>query len=302
MAINTAGQKFFRELPPKQIAPLKAANLAPGTIPTSITRMEKPSASVAENHRPVPILTYHSLDDSGSVTSVAPADFVQHMRSLARRGFTGISLSELLDAWENKTTLPARPVVLTFDDGFANLLPHAAPLLSELKFRATLFVVSGRCGQTNDWPDQAPSIPRLPLLTWDELAQLAPLGWEIGAHTVTHRPLTSLSADEARREILESKTTIEQKLSRAVTTFAYPFGLMNAASRDCVRENFRAGCSVEFGTAAPPHDRSALPRLDVYYLRSPAIFNWFGTSAGGAYLVLRGAGRLLKTRLQGAPQ
>ena len=247
----------------------------------------------------VPILTYHSLDDSGAVTSVAPRDFAAHLRSLARRGFTGISLSDLLDGWTGQGTLPSKPVVLTFDDGFANLLPHAAPVLAEFKFRATLFAVSGRCGQTNDWPDQAPGIPRLPLLTWAELAEMSAAGCEIGAHTVTHRQLSKLSHDEARREILESKTEIENRLGRAVTTFAYPFGAMNATSRECVRENFRAGCSVEFGTAAPQGDRAAMPRLDVYYLRSPAIFNFFGTWTGGAYLALRGAGRQLKARLNG---
>ena len=247
----------------------------------------------------VPILTYHSLDDSGAVTSVAPRDFAEHMRSLARRGFTGISLSDLLDSWAGKGTLPSRPVVLTFDDCFANLLPHAAPLLAELRFRATLFAVSGRCGQTNDWPNQASGIPRLPLLTWDQLAEMSAAGFEIGAHTVTHRQLTALPVDEARREILESKAAIEDRLGTVVTTFAYPFGAMNDAARECVRENFHAGCSVEFGTASPEGDRAALPRLDVYYLRSQAIFNLFGTWAGGAYLGLRGAGRQLKARLNG---
>ena len=154
----------------------------------------------------VPILTYHSLDDSGAVTSVAPRDFDAHMRSLARRGFTGITLSDLLDGWAGQGTLPSKPVVLTFDDCFANLLPHAAPVLSELKFRATLFAISGRCGQTNDWPDQDPGIPRLPLLTWEELREMSAAGCEIGAHTVTHRQLSKLSVDEAKREILESKT------------------------------------------------------------------------------------------------
>src|SRR6266480_6947225 len=115
-------------------------------------------------HGDTPILTYHSLDDSGSVTSVPPRFFREHMNSLAQRGFAGISLSELIDAWDGVGNLPPRPVVLTFDDGFANLLEHAAPLLSELRFRATIFVVSGRCGQTNDWPNQAADIPRLPLL------------------------------------------------------------------------------------------------------------------------------------------
>lgn len=247
----------------------------------------------------MPILTYHSLDDSGAVTSVAPGDFAAHMHSLARRGFTGVSLSDLLDGWAGQGTVPLKPVVLTFDDGFANLLPHAAPLLAELKFRATLFAVSGRCGQTNDWPDQAPGIPRLPLLTWQELAEMSAAGCEIGAHTVTHRPLAAIPPDEARREILESKAEIENRLGRAVTTFAYPFGAMNDGARECVRENFRGGCSVEFGTASPEGDRAALPRLDVYYLRSPAIFDLFGTWAGGAYLALRGAGRQLKARLNG---
>lgn len=257
------------------------------------------SLDVAE-HCTVPILTYHSLDDSDAVTSVAPGDFSRHMRSLAQRGFAGICLSQLLDGWEGKAPLPPRPVVLTFDDGFANLRPHAAPLLAELKFRATIFAVSGRCGQTNDWPGQAPGIPRLPLLSWNELAQLANAGWEIGAHTLTHRPLSKLSAADARREIVESQAMIEDRLGRAVTTFAYPFGLMNAASYECVRENFRGACSVELGTAAVAEDRHALRRLDVYYLRRPAVFDLFGTWAGGAYLALRGVGRHLKTRLSGA--
>lgn len=247
----------------------------------------------------VPILTYHSLDDSGAVTSVAPRDFAQHMRTLARRGFTGISLAQLLDGWEGGAPLPPRPVVLTFDDGFANLLPHAAPVLAGLKFNATLFAISGRCGQTNDWPDQAPGIPRLPLLSWGELTQLANAGWEIGAHTVTHRPLTKLSAEDARREIVESKTTIEDRLGKPVTTFAYPFGLMNAASRECVRENFRGACSVEFGNAAAGDDWHALRRLDVFYFRHPALFALLGTVPGAAYLALRGAGRQLKARLNG---
>lgn len=264
-----------------------------GPIPTPGRAPSTPGASV-------PILTYHSLDDSGAVTSVAPCDFAKHIHSLARRGFTGISLSDLLDGWAGKAPLPLRPVVLTFDDGFANLLPHAAPLLAEHKFRATLFAVSGRCGQTNDWPNQAPGIPRLPLLTWEELAQIQTAGFEIGAHTVTHRPLTALSDDEAQREIRESKAEIEHRLGRAVTTFAYPFGLINAASRACVQENFRGACSVELGTASPKDDRHSLRRLDVYYLRQPAVFNRFGTWAGGAYLAVRGAGRLLKARLNSA--
>lgn len=238
-----------------------------------------------------PILTYHSLDDSGAVTSVAPPDFAAHMRSLARRGFAGISLAGLLDGWDGLARLPARPVVLTFDDGFANLLQHAVPLLTELGFRATVFAVSGRCGRTNDWPHQAPGIPRLPLLSWAELAQVEAAGFEIGAHTVTHRPLTELPPAEAEREMVESKAAIEDRLGKPVKTFAYPFGRFSRADHEVARAHFRGACSVRLGRATPADDRHQLPRLDIYYMRRPALFRLFETPPGRAYLALRGIGR-----------
>src|SRR6266545_2606121 len=239
----------------------------------------------------VPILTYHSLDDSGAVTSVAPRDFREHMHILAQRGFTGITLSALLDFWDGRGPLPPRPVAITFDDGFANVLEHAAPLLSELGFRATIFVVSGRCGQTNDWPNQSSNVPRLPLLSWSELAQIASAGFEIGAHSVTHRPLTEIPQSEAAKEIVESKTAIENRLGQAVRTFAYPFGLFSRTTCNVVREHFDGACSTKLGKANPTNDRHCLPRLDVYYLRRPIIFRIFETPAGHAYLALRGVGR-----------
>ena len=250
-----------------------------------------------QDHGAAPILTYHSLDESGSVTSVAPRFFREHMHSLARRGFVGISLSELLDGWDDIAPLPARPVVITFDDGFANVLEHAAPVLSELGFRATIFVVSGRCGQTNDWPNQAPHIPRLPLLSWSELAQMATAGFEIGAHSVTHQPLTEITQTEAEREIVESKTMIEERLGRPVNTFAYPFGIFSRANYEIVREQFRGACSVELRKASRENDRHQLPRLDIYYLRRPVLFQFFETVPGRAYLRLRGAGRSVRSGL-----
>ena len=243
---------------------------------------------------PVPILTYHSLDDSGAVTSVAPRDFREHMHILAQRGFTGIRLSALLDSWEGRGTLPPRPVVITFDDGFANVLEHAAPNLSDLGFSATIFIVSGRCGQTNDWPTRGSGVPRLPLLSWSELAQMATAGFEIGAHSVTHRPLTEIPQSEAAKEIVESKAAIEDRLGQAVQTFAYPFGLFNRSICNVAREQFLGACTTKLERAKPTSDRHCLPRLDVYYLRRPMLFRIFETPAGDAYLALRGVGRQLR--------
>jgi peptidoglycan/xylan/chitin deacetylase (PgdA/CDA1 family) len=245
-------------------------------------------------HEAVPILTYHSLDESNSVTSVSPRFFRKHMHSLAQRGFLGISLSDLMDGWDGVGKLPARPVVLTFDDGFANLIEHATPLLSELGFRATIFVVSGRCGQTNDWPNDGSRIPRLPLLSWKELAQMVAAGFEVGAHSVTHRPLTKITQAEAEQEIVESKTTIEDRLGMPVKTFAYPFGLFSRRHCDTVRQHFRGAVSAQLGRAKPTDDRHQLPRLDVYYLRRPALFQFFETPPGHVYLGLRGLARRIR--------
>lgn len=251
-----------------------------------------PQASLSPlTSRPVPILTYHSLDDSGAVTSVAPGDFHEHMHLLEQRGFTGISLSTLLDSWDGRRALPSRPIVLTFDDGFANVIEHAAPCLSDLGFRATIFVVSGRCGQTNDWPNQVSRAPRLRLLSWSELGEMAAAGFEVGAHTLTHRPLTKLAPSEATREIVESKAAIEDRLGQAVQTFAYPFGLFTRVHYEIARKHFQGTCSTRLGRASPTHDRHRLPRLDVYYLRRPIFFRLFETLAGHIYLALRGAGR-----------
>jgi peptidoglycan/xylan/chitin deacetylase (PgdA/CDA1 family) len=135
------------------------------------------------------------------------------------------------------------------------------------------------------------------LLSWSELAQMATAGFEMGAHSVTHRPLTEMAPGEAEREIVESKTTIEERLGRKVSAFAYPFGVFSRANYEVVREHFRGACSVKLGKARRADDRHQLPRVDVYYLRHPALFQLFETLPGQAYLGLRGAGRNVRAGL-----
>lgn len=238
------------------------------------------------------------MDESESVISTAPAVFGAQMRALAGRGFTGIAAGRLIDAWDGTATLPERPVVLTFDDGYANVLEHAAPLLADLKFGATVYVVSGSCGTTNDWPDRGAAIPRLPLLSWAALADLITGGFEMGAHSVTHQPLTRLSRSEVEREVLGSKEMIEQRLGQAVKTFAYPFGLVSPDAHAAARVGYRAAMGTVLGVARRADDRHCMARVDMYYFRQPAAFRLFGTAAGHAYLGVRALGRAVRARLR----
>jgi peptidoglycan/xylan/chitin deacetylase (PgdA/CDA1 family) len=249
--------------------------------------------------RPVPILTYHSLDTSGSVISVAPDVFEAHMASLADRGFTGIALQTLLDAWDGHGALPERPVVLTFDDGFRNVLEHGVPALTTRGFSGTVFIVTGWCGRTCDWPGQGEGIPRLPLLSWEEIDEVSAAGLELASHTVGHAHLPDLSPDDARREMVDAKAALEDRLGKAVSSFAYPYGDLDPAVTELAREHFRGAVSVRLGTAHPGDDRMLLPRLDVYYLRDPAVFRLLGTARGALYLGARRLARDVKRWVTG---
>ncbi len=129
----------------------------------------------------------------------------------------------------------------------------------------------------------------------ERLAQSS--GFEIGAHSVTHRPLTQLPQSEAAREIVESKTAIEDRLGQAVETFAYPYGVFSREICDVACEHFRAACSTRLERARPTDNRYCLPRVDVYYFRRPILFRMFETQVGRAYLALRGAGRKMRSEM-----
>ncbi len=250
----------------------------------------------------VPILTYHSLDESGSVISVAPTVFAEHMRSLSERGFTAVRLDALLDAWDGRGTLPERPVVVTFDDGFANVLEFGAPVLERYGFSATVFLVTDWCGKSSDWPGQGDGIPRLPLLNWDEVQQLVELGWEIAAHTANHVHLPQLAPELAQEELIRSKEALQERLGAPVSSFAYPYGDLDPGVVELAREQFRGAVSVRLATARRSDDRLQLPRLDVYYLRDPSLFKLLGTVRGSVYLGARTLARSGKRLLRGGPR
>ena len=228
------------------------------------------------------IFTYHSLDGSGSVISVRPEVFRRQMEALAASAVKVVPLTEILDH--------PGAIAITFDDGFGNLAVHAVPVLERLSLPATIFVVSGYCGQRNNWPTQPAGIPEMPLLSWEALRDLPP-AISLGAHTMTHPDLTALGAPEMRREVLDSRSEIEQRTGRRVTTFAYPYGTVDARSVAVVREQFGIGCGTRLDFAAGDADRARLPRLDTFYLKSA---RWFEQPLGWTTRVYIGFRRRLR--------
>jgi peptidoglycan/xylan/chitin deacetylase (PgdA/CDA1 family) len=225
------------------------------------------------------ILTYHSLDESGSVISVSPDLFRRQMDFLAASEIPVVTLAQAV--------LRPGSLALTFDDGFRNFRQAALPTLERHRFPATVFVVSGYCGGRNNWPSQPRSgMPDLPLMTWDELSSLPDLV-ALGAHTATHPNLARLAADECERELRDSQDRMQQEIRKPVRWFAYPYGASSAGVRALAGRYFdlAVGTSLQFLPDQP--DPMELPRIDAYYLRgSFGIERLFG-APGGAYIALR---------------
>jgi len=221
---------------------------------------------------PVPILMYHAVEDGLRPPKykhfyVLADEFAGQMRMLKRAGYTPISFGVLAAARAGAGTLPAKPVLLTFDDGYANLKTNVHPLLKELGFAYTIFLVSERVGKTNDWvvPD---GYEATPLLTWAEImAMQAEGGVAFEAHTATHPKLADISPADARREMRDSKEALEQKLGTPITTLCYPYGSVNEAVQDMAGElGYAQAVTTEFGRVRSKDPALHLPRISVYHV------------------------------------
>lgn len=228
------------------------------------------------------ILTFHSIDDSGSVISYAPSALARLLAALDEARLPVCDLDTLL------SPATTRGVALTFDDGMKSVHDRALPVLRDHKAPSHLFLATGSVGGSNRWAAQPAGIPELEMLDWDELGRLQEGGVRIESHTHSHPDLRTV--DEARMadECERADRAIEERLGRRPTYFAYPYGRHDAGARELVRARYRAGVTVELGELRGGEDAAALPRLDTYYLRAPWLYRSLEGPLPRAYLALRG--------------
>lgn len=209
------------------------------------------------------VLTYHSVDRTGSPVSLDPGTFRRHVEWLSEGPIRVTDVDTLLQMPDD-----ADAVALTFDDGFRNFATEAWPLLREHGLPVTLFVVPERVGGDNRWRDRGDEgIPELELLDWSDLRRLAEEGVRLASHGMSHAPLVGLPAEPVRRELVDSRDLIHERTGVLPRGFAYPYGVSDAFVRRVAAACYDWACTTELTPLGPGDRRFALPRLDAFYFR-----------------------------------
>lgn len=239
----------------------------------------------------IPVLMYHSItdDEPSNVhpyyrTTTSPAVFGKQLESLREDGYSTCTPAQALEQLQTQTS--AKPVVLTFDDGYRNFYREAFPLLTQYGFSATVYLPTAYIGES-PIPFKGEDC-----LTWPEVRELHGHGIQFGSHTVTHPWLRELSVSAINDELINSKETIEQKLGCVVDSFAYPYAFPQTDTdftrmfRDSLQAaGYKNGVCTVVGRANRRSEPLFLERLPVNSCDDEALFeaklagayDWIGT-------------------------
>jgi peptidoglycan/xylan/chitin deacetylase (PgdA/CDA1 family) len=241
------------------------------------------------------VLCYHAISPSWEASlSVTPDAFERQISTLVRQGWTSTTFTEV-----TRHTPGAKTLVITFDDAFASVKNYALPVLMDLGVKGTVFVPTDYISRQARlaWPglahwEQSADADELIAMTWDDLGELAELGWEIGSHSRTHPLLTTLDDDALTVELRDSRAECAERMGRPVTSIAYPYGNVDHRVQAHTRQ---AGYEAAAGLAWPSSqlDRYRYPRIGVYHKDSWPRFRfkvgrWPRSTYGSRLLALRG--------------
>lgn len=233
------------EAAPVKQPPLKKAEPTGGTGAMAQVTPQSTKKVSGPHDDPVPILMYHVTKTAPAGTPypelwVSKSDFAGQMQWLADNGYTGITLDQLFNYWNDGFELPKKPVVISFDDGYPSHDKVARPILLKHKWPGVLYLKYGNIGD----PESG--------LTTKNVKNLLAAGWELGSHTINHSDLTTVGADSMQSEVTDSKKQIEKRFNVEVKHFCYPAGKYNDAVIAAVEAaGYESATTVIDGVATP---------------------------------------------------
>ncbi|MEG4516965.1 sulfotransferase [Microcoleus sp. AT9b-C5] len=216
----------------------------------------------------LPILAYRRISPDG-LDAVTPQVLEQQLQYLKDRGYYSASWENWQSAKRDKTPLPGKAVLMTFDGGYLDFFQYAWPLLKRFDFTATVFLVAESIGKTNSW--EKAEFEEVQLMGWQEIRQLRDAGIEVGSMSATHQPLTALSPTEIVREGAKSRAILERGLEKSVKSFAYPYGDVDPIVAHLIgASGYTFGVSYMSNFSSFDDALLSLPRIKV----TPENFLW----------------------------
>lgn len=222
-----------------------------------------------EAARDLRVLMYHKVNDiPDNPTTVPVSIFDEQMAQLRDLGYQVVDLAAVIDYYTAGGSLPPKAVLITFDDGYADILENAQPVLERYGYPAVLFAPVAYMETRMPLPHERLLVTQgvaNPTLDWEGLRELDRRGTRIESHGIGHRPLVDLELDEALREITVSKLKLEEKLERPVQAFAYVKGSEFHFRGVHVSLVGQAGYDVAFSAVSGANGRHSNPlRLQRY--------------------------------------
>ena len=216
----------------------------------------------------VPILMYHSISASTNPLfkrwAVSPELFDEHLAYLSQQRYTPLTVTDLMRArTQGDVKLPSRPVILTFDDAYADFYENAFPALQRHSFVATLYVPTAYVGGTCGWLRPEGETTR-PMASWSQLAEMSAAGIECGGHSHAHVQMDTIPAARAEAEIRQCKALLEDHLGQEVLSFAYPHGWTTGSVKRMIHAaGYTSACAIKNMLSSATDDPFELARLVV---------------------------------------
>ncbi len=219
----------------------------------------------------IPVLMYHRVPDAAITTKhrtfVTKANFEKHLRFFTSRGLQSITFLDYLAFSIGDKPLrdfPKKPFILTFDDGYLDNFHNMLPLTQQYGFTGVLFLLGDFSANGNFW-DIGEDTAANRIMNTEQKKAFIDIGWEIGAHTLTHPHLTQLSDEDILYELGKSRDNIEQELHTKVVSFAYPFGTYDGRVKQLVKQSgFEFGIATDTGGETIEYDRFAVFRVNMF--------------------------------------
>ena len=210
--------------------------------------------SIRESSHGIPVINYHQVNpvENGPLT-VPAKDFAAQMKYLHDNGYTTISPNDLHDFLVNKTPLPEKPILITFDDGYEDNYVYAYPVLKEYNMKATIFLVS-------DYMDRFDNY-----LTWPQVYEMSENNIYMGSHTLSHFELPPLPSTEMENQLVGGKLAVEWKTFKFCEYIAYPGGFYNQqVLSETKKAGYKGGFTVFYDYVRAGDDPYTLNRIPIY--------------------------------------